>query len=131
MTTSVPELVEVELFDRVILVPQHADEFAEVELTGQTVIRQVTREQWVEVSEQGPQGIPGVPGSNGGDTITFEHHQTVASASWIIPVPVGFGRTPSVTVYVGGKLVLTDVDADATTVNIHFPDPTVGSAVLS
>lgn len=125
------EIVEVETFDQVELAPSVGGVFVEVEVESQVVAYEVAREEWVEVSEVGPQGPPGAPGQNGGDSATMEWIQDTPSSSWVIPVPPALGRIPSVTVYVGGKLSLTDVTADATSVNIVFPSPTVGSAVLS
>ncbi len=54
-----------------------------------------------------------------------------AAASWTIPVPPGFGRTPNVGVYVGGALVLADVTASPELVTVTFPSPVAGVAVLS
>lgn len=72
----------------------------------------------------GPAGPPGV-GTG------VEVQQSTPAATWIFAVPVGFGRTPSVDIYVAGELVDADVTADSTTVSIQFPSPAVGSVVLT
>lgn len=74
-------------------------------------------------------GPRGPAGSVAGAGVQID--QTTPAATWIIPVPAGFNRTPAVAVYVGGELVLTDVTADETTVTIEFPAPTAGSVILT
>lgn len=103
----------------------------EVEIDGQTTATVVPRQTWVEVNDTGRQGPPGPPGSNGGDSATIEYEQTTPSADWSFAVPPQLNRTPNVAVYVDGRLVLADVQADSETVNISFPSPTVGSVVLA
>lgn len=78
---------------------------------------------------RGPAGATGPAGSGNSDAI--EYVQSAPSASWIIPTPEAMGRTPSVAVYVGGQLVMTDVFANETNVNVVFSEPTTGSAVLT
>jgi len=78
---------------------------------------------------RGPKGDTGPAGASG--TAAFEHTQSTPSASWSIDVPPSMGRTPNVAVYVDGRLVLADVEADSSTVNITFPSPVAGSAVLA
>lgn len=72
-------------------------------------------------------GAPGVPG----DAIAFEHVQSTPSASWSIDIPPEMNRRPNVSIYVDDILVLSDVQANETSVNITFPSPVTGSAVLS
>jgi len=51
------------------------------------------------LGNQGIQGVPGPPGSGGDLNSVFT--QSIASATWIIPVPAPFisvGKVPSVTV---------------------------------
>lgn len=74
----------------------------------------------------GPQGPPG-----SGVSDAFEHNQTAPSSSWVIAVPVSLGRRPTVAVYVAGELVEADVTATSTNVNVQFPTPTAGTAVLT
>lgn len=81
----------------------------------------------VVVGPRGPAGPPGPGGGSGG----YQHEQSVPAATWIIAVPIDYERTPAVSVYVGGELVITDVIADETTVTIEFPSPTAGLAVLT
>lgn len=59
----------------------------------------------------------------------MEWNQTSPSAQWTIPHTLG--RVPAVEVYVGGKLVGVDVDADASNVIVTFPSPQSGVAVLA
>lgn len=96
-----------------------------------TITPKIARVTVSPAGRPGPKGEPGPQGPGGGDSATIEFVQSVPSASWIIAVPAGLARTPNVAVYVDGQLVLTDVTADATSVNVVFPIPTVGSAVLS
>jgi hypothetical protein len=49
-------------------------------------------------------------------------------ATWTIPHTLG--RKPSVSVFIGGEEVLTDVTASSTQVTITFPTPQVGTATL-
>lgn len=76
-------------------------------------------------------GPPGPEGPAGPGGVGFEVTITEPAATWTIPVPAGFGRTPGVMVIVGGRLVITDVSADPTTVTVIHPEPTVGSVVLN
>lgn len=78
---------------------------------------------------QGPPGPQGPPGASGTDA--FEHVQSTPSASWVIAIPLSFGRRPNVDVYVGDVQVEADVTATSLNVNIQFPSPTSGSAVLT
>lgn len=75
---------------------------------------------------RGEQGVPGASGS-----AAFEHTQSAPSSSWAIDVPEEMGRTPNVAVYIDGRLVLADVEANPSTVNITFPAPIAGSVVLA
>lgn len=74
----------------------------------------------------GPPGVPGVGGDSGVEVV-----QSTPLASWTIPVPAGMGRVPAVTVYVNNQQVLADVTADEDFVNISFPEPTSGLAILT
>lgn len=76
---------------------------------------------------QGPRGFTGDAGPSAGVEIV----QSAPAGTWTLTVPPEFGRTPSVAIYVGGQLVITDVTADSTTVSVQFPNPTAGSAVLT
>lgn len=68
----------------------------------------------------------GGPGAAGG----IEYPQLVPRATWTITH--GLGRRPSVSVYdANGSQIETDVQATTTTATIAFPEPTVGSVVLS
>lgn len=78
---------------------------------------------------RGLKGDKGDPGASG--SAAFEHTQSTPSSSWAIDVPVEMGRTPNVAVYVEGRLVLADVEANPSTVSITFPAPVAGSAVLA
>ncbi len=62
-------------------------------------------------------------------TSGFEFQQVVPSASWVISH--GFGRFPSVAVYVDGEEVWADVTATNTSVSIAFASPVVGFAILT
>lgn len=74
----------------------------------------------------GPQGLQGVPGPVAG----VVHEQLALSASWIITHSLG--RLPSVTVYhLDGEEVEADVFVTTTQVNIVFPFPTTGRAVIN
>lgn len=77
--------------------------------------------------------VQDVDGEGGDPVIStgIEHIQSTPSASWSIDVPEELNRTPNVQVYIDGQFVLTDVYADANTVNVHLPFPMTGSAVLS
>lgn len=74
----------------------------------------------------GRKGDKGDPGDAG-----YEHTQSSPSASWSIALPTGFGRRPNVAVYVGDEQVEADVEATDLNVNIQFPTPTAGSAVIN
>ena len=72
--------------------------------------------------------ISGDGGSGGGVEMT----QASPSASWSFSVPPGFARRPNVAIYdATGDAVLADVEANSSTVNISFPSPVTGSAVLT
>lgn len=76
-------------------------------------------------------GLPG-PAGPPGDNLAFEYTQATDLSTWTIPVPVGFGRRPSVAVYLAsGEAVMADVSASSTSVTITFASPQSGSAVLS
>ena len=78
---------------------------------------------------RGPQGLQGFDGASG--NFGFERIFSAPSASWIIPVPPYFGRTPSVAVVVEGRSVIADVTADSSTVTVQHPEPTIGSVILT
>ncbi len=70
-----------------------------------------------------------IVGGGAGATVTYGravvHPQTAAAGTWTITH--GLGRRPSsVTVYVGGDEVVTDVTTDATHVVVTFAAPTTG-----
>lgn len=74
------------------------------------------------LGETGPQGPPGVsPG--------VELVQATPLATWNFAHTLG--RKPTVTVYVGGELVDTDVIATSSSVTLTFAAPQAGSVVLS
>lgn len=78
----------------------------------------------------GPTGPGGPAGSGASDS--FEYLQLVPQATWIIPVPLEFSRTPSVDVFfLNGEKVLTDIVATSISVTITFASPVAGSAVLT
>lgn len=62
-------------------------------------------------------------------TSGFEFQQVLPSASWVITH--GFGRMPSVAVYIDGEEVWADVTATNTSVSIAFASPVVGFAILT
>lgn len=66
---------------------------------------------------------------DGGTAGGIQYDQTTPSASWIIPHSLG--RVPNVQVYVGGAAVITDIQANATSVNVTFAVPQTGVAVLT
>lgn len=76
---------------------------------------------------RGPRGHQGPPGVGVG----VEVEQSTPAATWTIPVPPEFTRTPAVTVYVDGEQVITDISADTNNVTVQFPSPTAGIAVLN
>ena len=78
----------------------------------------------------GPVG-PAGPAGPAGDSLATEVPVTIAAATWVIPVPVGFGRTPGVAVYVGGELVIAETHASDTMVSVILPAPMTGSVVLT
>lgn len=60
----------------------------------------------------------------------FEHVQAAPSASWIIVHTLG--RRPCVAVYLAdGEEVITDITSTSTQVNIIFPTPVAGTAILT
>lgn len=84
----------------------------------------------LEVSVEGPQGIPGPPGPAGPSGGTWAHHQINAAAQWTVThnlgVPTGpvilLDSDPTVQVY-------THLDhIDENTVMITFPSPVTGWA---
>jgi len=82
----------------------------------------------VEIGTSGPQGIPGAPGEDFG----FEYTQASPLATWTVPMPSGFDRRPSVTVFLeSGESVIADVSASSTSATITFASPVAGSAVFS
>ena len=73
----------------------------------------------------GPAGPQGPPGAG----IGYDHTQASPSASWIITHNLGY--YPSVTVRVGGNLVLTDVAyGSVNAVTLTFASPQSGTAHL-
>lgn len=71
------------------------------------------------------------PGGGGGGSDTFiEHFQNTPSASWSINH--GLGRTPAVTLIVGGKIIIGDVEyTNSEQVLVTFAEPTAGKAILT
>lgn len=62
----------------------------------------------------------------------IEHVQSEPAATWIIAVPEGLGRRPTVAIYdPSGEETGADVQASSTSVTITFSVPFAGSAVLS
>lgn len=59
----------------------------------------------------------------------YVHKQTTPQANWSFDHPLG--REPVVQVYINGELVLVGATVSDTHVNIQFPAPTVGIAVIS
>lgn len=59
----------------------------------------------------------------------FIHKQMVPVANWYFEHPLG--RIPTVQVWINGELRLVEAQATETAVNIQFPSPAVGVAVLS
>lgn len=57
------------------------------------------------------------------------HTQTTAAATWTIPHTLP--RPPAVAVFVGGQLVITDVENVPGAVVVTFAQPTAGYAVLT
>lgn len=76
---------------------------------------------------RGPRGLQGPPGVGVGVQVD----QITPAATWTIPIPPEFTRTPAVDVYVDGEQVITDISADSNNVTIQFPGPTAGIAVLT
>lgn len=71
-------------------------------------------------SIRGPAGPPGTGGA-------FVHTQATPASTWTIPHALD--RIPhSVTVYIDGRLVLTDATVDETYVVLEFPSPEHGEA---
>lgn len=69
-------------------------------------------------SIRGPAGPPGTGGS-------YVHTQSSPASTWTIAH--GFDRIPhSVTIYIGGRMVLTDYTVDDTHVVVEFPSPETG-----
>jgi hypothetical protein len=63
-------------------------------------------------------------------TSTQQHTQVAPAATWIIAHALG--RRPAVSIYLStGEAVETDVIATDTTVNITFPSPFSGWAILN
>lgn len=72
-------------------------------------------------------GVMGPPGPAGG-AVRFD--VTSPSASWVIPH--SFSRVPIVSVYLAsGELVLADVFASATTINVVFASPKTGFVIAA
>lgn len=76
-----------------------------------------------------PATLPPWLGGGGAGGGGFQHNQLSASASWSINHSLG--RIPNVQVYVAGKVVIADVEATSTTVNITFASAQSGVAVLT
>ena len=71
--------------------------------------------------------VMGPPGPAGG---AVRYDVTSPSASWVIAH--GFSRVPIVAVYLAsGELVLADVFADASTINVVFPSPRTGFVIAA
>lgn len=71
--------------------------------------------------------------SPGGDvsSTAFEYIQSTPSASWIIEVPLTLTRRPNISVYIEDHLVFADVFVTPDVINVSFPSPVTGSAVIS
>ena len=61
----------------------------------------------------------------------YEFIQATPASSWTIPLPGDISRRVSVSVWVSGEEVETDISQDATNVYISFPSPVAGSAILN
>lgn len=61
-------------------------------------------------------------------SVGAEYVQSIPAGTWVISHSLG--RKPSVSVYVGGKEVLTDIVSSNTQVTITFAAPQVGTATL-
>ncbi len=74
----------------------------------------------------GPRGPQGEPGSG---TVHFEHTQATPAAAWIIVH--NFGRNPSVTLIIDGRVEYTEiVHPDLNTTTVYWPAPTAGRALI-
>lgn len=80
---------------------------------------------WLRALLGGNTGGEGAPPVAGG----LEHVQVAPSASWVITHTLA--RRPVVAVYIDGELVEADVTATTTSVNVAFPYPVAGTAVLA
>lgn len=91
---------------------------------GKNPTRDELKVDFVTRSEYLATGGSGGPGG-------YVHNQLTPSSSWQIENPLG--RAPSVCLIVDGKIVDADVEIDSsfTYVNVTFPSPTAGSAVLA
>lgn len=77
--------------------------------------------------------IVALPPGAGGGSSAFEFTQATPAATWIIVLPLGFGRRPAVELYVGDVQVETDMfwTPATNTLTIVFPSPTSGVAVIT
>jgi hypothetical protein len=81
----------------------------------------------VRVVDQGPQGIQGQAGIGG---YSQRIDQATASANWILNH--GKGSVPIVQVFLSsGEVIITDVVATATQINVVFAAPIAGFVVIS
>ncbi len=81
----------------------------------------------VRVVDKGAQGIQGQPGIGG----FFQRiDQATASANWILNH--GKGAVPIVQVFLNtGEMIITDVVATATQINVVFAAPIAGFVIIS
>lgn len=66
-----------------------------------------------------------------GADLAHVHTQGDPAGTWIIPIPPAFTRIPSVTIYVDGEEVETDVEVSGSLVTVTFGQPTAGVALLT
>lgn len=74
-------------------------------------------------------GIGNIVVAGGSGSSGIQHNQTTPSASWNITHSLG--RIPNVQIYVGGKVVIVDIDATTTNVFVTFASAQSGVAVLT
>lgn len=68
-------------------------------------------------------------GGGGGSDTFYEHIQASPAATWTILHPLS--RTPAVTVYVDGQLVIADVEYADNQVVVTHAAPTTGKVILT
>jgi hypothetical protein len=65
----------------------------------------------------------------GGSSSATIWNQTTPASTWIVAHDLA--RLPVVTIYVGGQVVLVQVDSTTTQVTVTFPSPQTGTLVIS